>query len=531
MKRIRNILLLVVVFIATVFIVPMAAGAATSDRILPASVDPGATFSVSMTVADYGSGGSVAETLPDGFTYLDSTLGDTQAEYVGNTVTFTLFDESSFDYTVLASGINGTCVFSGVIKDSYKVESTVGGDTSITVGADAGDGLDASATRTLPATSVDSGATFTVSMTVADYGSGGSLVETLPDGFTYVNSTLGDTQAEEAGNTVIFTLFDESSFDYTVEASGTDGTYVFSGIIKDSYKDDFTVGGDTSITVGEDRLDASATRTLPATSVEPGATFTVSMTVADYGSGGSLVETLPDGFTYVDSTLGDTQAEEAGNTVIFTLFDESSFDYTVEASSTDGTYAFSGIIKDSYKVDFAVTGDSSIDVVTPPMDIPLKEGWNFISIPCVLENSSIDGVLAGVSYNSPLLYYNAETSVWDTALTFEPLKGYWINVSAADQVILEDSLVKQEIQDSPAPQPQIQIYEGWNAIGSNYEYAETAEKTLMSIDAKYAKIDDGYGLIALNGEDYEDAEDGTENFIMYPYNGYWVFVTLDGVLG
>ncbi|HJH29369.1 MAG TPA: hypothetical protein C5S51_06710 [Methanosarcinaceae archaeon] len=528
MSRQRKISLLVVLFVATVIMLPTIAGAATSIRTMPASVEPGAEFMVSVSAYDYGTISSVVETIPDGFTYVNSTLDDvTKVTEDGNTVTFYLMGQSSFDYTVTASDTDGTYIFSGVFTDVDQVEYTIT-DSSINVSA-AG-AVSASAQRLLPG-SVEPSTTVTVGIIAADYGTIGSVVETIPAGFTYVNSTLdGVTKVTVDGNTVTFYLMGQSSFDYIVTAPDTNGTYTFSGVFTDEDQVESTITDSSTDVTTVPGIPASAQRSLPV-SVEPDATVTVGITVADYGTIGSVVETIPAEFTYVSSTLdGVTKVTVDGNTVTFYLMGQSSFDYTVTASDTDGTYTFSGVLADEDQVESAIN-DSSIDVVTPPMDILLKEGWNFISIPCVLENSSIDGVLAGVSYNSPLLYYNAETSVWDTALTFEPLKGYWINVSAADQVILEDSLVKQEIQDPPAPQPQIQIYEGWNAIGSNYEYAETAEKTLMSIDAKYAKIDDGYGLIALNGEDYEDAEDGTENFIMYPYNGYWVFVTLDGVLG
>jgi predicted permease len=78
---------------------------------------------------------------------------------------------------------------------------------------------------------------------------------------------------------------------------------------------------------------ASIERTLPATSVETNAVFTVSM--INSGGFGMFNETIPDGFTFVDSTLeGVDQDTQIGNVITFTLFDESSFDYTVIASST-----------------------------------------------------------------------------------------------------------------------------------------------------------------------------------------------------
>jgi hypothetical protein len=64
MNRKRTIPVLLVLFIATVLMLPTAVGAASSSRTMPASVEPGAQFTVNMAVADYGSIGSVVETLP-----------------------------------------------------------------------------------------------------------------------------------------------------------------------------------------------------------------------------------------------------------------------------------------------------------------------------------------------------------------------------------------------------------------------------------------------------------------------------------
>ena len=403
-------------------------------------------------------------------------------------------------------------------------ESAVDGDTSIAVEVVAGP--DASAARTLPATSVEPNVQFTVSMTVADYGLAGLVVETIPAGFTYVDSTLDASQVAEAGNVVTFILVDESSFDYNVEASDTDGTYAFSGLIKDFDTDDFAVTGDTSVDVVTPAPPAPpglAVRTLPTDPVESGTEFTVSMTAADYGPVESVVETLPAGFTYVNSTLDASKVTVSGNTVTFTLVDESSFDYTVAASDTDGTYAFSGVIKNSDMVEYAVSGDTSIEVFVPVVnDLPLEAGWNFISVPKELADPSADSVLTGVAYDA-LVSYDADTRLWVAVSTFEPFKGYWINVSASEQVILEDSLAAKQAGDNSIP-PSVHLYEGWNAIGSNYESVESAEKVLMSIDDSYSKIVDTSGVTGLNGK-YEEDADGTENFMMNPYEGYWVFIT------
>jgi len=105
----------------------------------------------------------------------------------------------------------------------------------------------------------------------------------------------------------------------------------------------------------------SATRTLPA-SVAPGETFEVRIVAADYGIFGQVIETLPDGFSYVNSSLPPEQVTQEDQTVKFTLMGETSFTYNVTASSVEGTFTFSGILKDSQKNEYEVEGGTEIAV-------------------------------------------------------------------------------------------------------------------------------------------------------------------------
>jgi len=91
---------------------------------------------------------------------------------------------------------------------------------------------------------------------------------------------------------------------------------------------------------------ATATRTLPAEPVSAGEFFPVRIEASEYGTFGQVLETLPAGFKYVESTLDPGSVEVVGNTVKFYLLGETSFNYTVAASHTEGTYNFSGILKD-----------------------------------------------------------------------------------------------------------------------------------------------------------------------------------------
>ena len=92
----------------------------------------------------------------------------------------------------------------------------------------------------------------------------------------------------------------------------------------------------------------SATRSFDKTTVEPGENVTVTITAGGYGGFGAVTETLPVGFTYVSSSLGSEQVTETdARTVRFTLQGDTSFRYTVTASSVEVSHTFSGTLRDS----------------------------------------------------------------------------------------------------------------------------------------------------------------------------------------
>ena len=90
---------------------------------------------------------------------------------------------------------------------------------------------------------------------------------------------------------------------------------------------------------------ASAERSFDPATVAPGGSVTVTITAADYGVAGAVIETLPDGFEYVSSDA--ERATDEGQIVTFILFEKSTFTYVVTASSTEADYTFSGTLRDS----------------------------------------------------------------------------------------------------------------------------------------------------------------------------------------
>jgi PGF-CTERM protein len=123
----------------------------------------------------------------------------------------------------------------------------------------------ASATRDLPDVCVDLNTEFTVAISASNYGTMGEVAETLCDGWTYMGSSLADSQVVENGNTVKFYLIGQKSFTYTVQAPSTEGDCcTISGTLKDQSQSMSPVGGETQVCVCE----GDATPTPSATTVE-----------------------------------------------------------------------------------------------------------------------------------------------------------------------------------------------------------------------------------------------------------------------
>ena len=282
-------------------------------------------------------------------------MGEDSVEQADQTLTFTLLGETSFTYTVTAPSTGDTYTFSGTLVDDQNGRHTIA-DTTVTVTAPAVSGP--SASRGLPSL-VDSGANFTVSISAMDYGLFADVVETLPEGFTYVSNSLGEDSVEQADQTLTFTLLGETSFTYTVTAPSTAETYTFMGTLVDDQ--------DTSHTIADSMIEVSgpsASRGLPSR-VSPGANFTVAINTTNYGLFADVVETLPEGFTYVANSLGEGSVEQADQTLTFTLLGETSFTYTVTAPSTANTYTFMGTLVDDQDTSHTIA-DSSIRVGSPP---------------------------------------------------------------------------------------------------------------------------------------------------------------------
>ena len=81
----------------------------------------------------------------------------------------------------------------------------------------------------------------------------------------------------------------------------------------------------------------SASRAFQRTWAAPGGELRVTITARNYGAFGQVVETLPEGFTFVSASLPDTQIEQEAQVVRFNLFGDSSFTYVVTVPTRKGS--------------------------------------------------------------------------------------------------------------------------------------------------------------------------------------------------
>ena len=114
----------------------------------------------------------------------------------------------------------------------------------------------------------------------------------------------------------------------------------------------------------------SAVRSLPADRAAPGSEVEITITPGNLGGFGQVEETLPEGFTFVRSSLDEFQVTVTGQTVLFTLISGDNFSYVVAAPAMEGQYTFSGIVRNADKVEQAIEGRTTLRIGPEPTPEP-----------------------------------------------------------------------------------------------------------------------------------------------------------------
>jgi beta propeller repeat protein/parallel beta-helix repeat protein len=167
-----------------------------------------------------------------------------------------------------------------------------------------------------------------------------------------------------------------------------------------------------------------------------------------------------------------------------------------------------------------------IDLSAQSFAIPLREGWNLVSIPFETMNSSIESVLSSIDGYYDLVHtYNSYDIVhWTTYSIYSPGQlnglttlnrsiGFWIHVTAGCTLIVSGVLCNNT---------SIALRAGWNLVGY-----PTLNDTMTVADAMWGTGTDRVEVFDALAP-YQLKEVGPTH-IMKPGEGYWIRVPVDTV--
>jgi len=232
----------------------------------------------------------------------------------------------------------------------------------------------------------------------------------------------------------------------------------------------------------------------------------------------------------IDNTNGTLElayAVKAGNPAVTATGTFATLNFKVKSNAPLGTSNLdinSVVLSDSdgNTISGVAMFDGTVTVNPPGPGAPV---WEFITVPFKLENSSVDYVLQGVNYS--MIY------AWDPigkkpapVMTMEPLNGYVIRMNDSSQQVT--NLVRKS---GPYDLPSLDVYKGWNLIGTSGTNPMSAEMNLQPIDDSYYGIlnwnvpTQKYDIIGINRMTIPAGTIGTDAFMMQPKVSYWVWAT------
>jgi hypothetical protein len=158
--------------------------------------------------------------------------------------------------------------------------------------------------------------------------------------------------------------------------------------------------------------------------------------------------------------------------------------------------------------------------------VQLHEGWNLISFPLIVQNTSIESVLSSIAGNWDVAeYYSAIDTAdhWKMYATFWPpslndlwnlnnTMGFWLHITVPSA-----TLVIHGIEPTSTSIP---LYAGWNLVGyPTLNTTTTVANALWGTGADRVEVCD-------STDPYRTKEVGP-TYVMKPGEGYWVHVPAD----
>lgn len=236
--------------------------------------------------------------------------------------------------------------------------------------------------------------------------------------------------------------------------------------------------------------------------------------------------------------------------------------FEVKNNASEGTYKFdlknvlltgedNSVIPDTLIVDTAANvsivkstiiendeGTDTEESETEIVGIILEPGWNLISFPDNLNESSIYHILQDFSETEvdAVFYDDSYSGTMLVPDEFEALKGYWVHNNMSEPITIDKLYLDPKVPSHPAS---LTLYPGWNAIGHTAKFELPAEYALFTIDNSYTKVkgpwissENDYAFVGFNDKQGSLGENmlGEDIFNMSMYNGYYVFVENECVL-
>jgi hypothetical protein len=356
---------------------------------------------------------------------------------------------------------------------------------------------------------------FTVAVSASDYGAFGRVIETLCDGWTYQSSSLDPTQVEVSGNTVTFKLVGETSFTYTVQASGTAGECcIIGGILKDYLKNEYAVTGDSQVCVCPDNNPPVVDLIYPldGEGMSGEVTLNASATADPAGSIVSVVFHHSDDGGSTWTEIGNGTASGIYYTCAWNTKTVDNGDYKVKAVAEDDL-AGTGVGEDE--------SDVSID---NGFCLTLDAGWNMVSIPKKINSSSSNAApdVFNLVGGETCDYYNGCTEEWSSNwdVNVVPCCGYLVYKLASETICVD-------LDTGNGVPPSQQLCKGWNLVG----HPDTSEMSIVNFLS--VMLDDGDKVLQMWHRTSDGVWTGYPHWTLdtvTPGDGYWLLMNNDGMM-
>ena len=400
-------------------------GGASADLVVDApwvsrnSVAAGDSVTLGATVRNQGSGPSAASTLRF-YWSTDATVNTSDTQVGTEAVQGLAASATSAETIGLTAPSRPGTYYYGACVDAVSGESDTGNNCSVAVRVTVGAAPAADLVVESPSvsdTSPDAGASFTLSATVRNQGSGPSAASTLRY-FTSSDATISSSDTQ-VGTEAVQGLAASATSAETIglTAPSRPGTYYY-GACVDAVSGESDTGNNCSVAVRVTVGAAPAadlvveSPSVSDASPDAGASFTLSATVRNQGNGPSAASTLRY-FTSSDATISSRDTQVGTEAVQGLAASATSVETTgLTAPSTAGTYYYGACVD-------AVSGESdtgnncsaavSISVASqppPPPPAAVKvlfwTDWGTDKIRRAdLDGSNVEDVVSGAGLDGP----------------------------------------------------------------------------------------------------------------------------------